>query len=298
MTPSVDPAAGLLFLGTANPAPGQPDTARPGDNLYANSVVALEAKTGKLRWYLQETPHGYFDATGQVALIDVPVNGQNVPAAVECGKSGWCYVVDRTTGKLVFRSDGVVRQMNMFAVPTPQGIMVAPGGGGGIGVSPVSYDPNTGYLYVAAIDRPEIQTLTKIAAVGGAPEVNYIKSQSVPPDQGYGTLTALDLRNKGKIVWQAKTKEPLVGGTVATAGGLVFTGEANGHFNAYDAKSGAPLWTFQTGANVGAPPITYSVGGRQYVAVATGAAATPDGQPIPAGALRPGGALMVFTLPP
>ena len=297
MTPSVDPSAGLLFLGTANPAPGQPDLARPGDNLYANSVVALETKTGKLRWYMQETPHGYFDATGQVVLIDVPANGQNVPAAVECGKSGWCYVVDRATGKLLFRSDGVVRQMNTFAAPTTQGIMVAPGGGGGIGVSPVSYDPNTGYLYVAAIDRPEVQTLTKIPAVGGAPEQAYIKSQSVPADQGYGTLTALDLRNKGKMVWQVKTKEPLVGGTVATAGGLVFTGEANGHFNAYDAKSGAQLWTFQTGANVGAPPITYSVGGRQYVAVATGAAPTPDGQPIPAGTLRSGGALIVFALP-
>ena len=148
-----------------------------------------------------------------------------------------------------------------------------------------------------AIDRPEIQTLTKIPAVGGAPEQAYIKSQGVPLDQAYGTLTALDLRNQGKMVWQVKTNEPLVGGTVATAGGLVFTGEANGHFNAYDSKSGTRLWTFQTGANVGAPPITYSVAGRQYVAVATGAAATADGQPIPAGALRSGGALMVFALP-
>src|SRR5258705_1881008 len=120
--------------------------------------------------------------------------------------------------------------------------MVAPGGGGGVGVSPVSYDPNTGYLYVAAIDRPEIQTLTKIPAVGGAPEQAYIKSQGVPADQGYGTLTALDLRNQGKMVWQVKTKEPLVGGTVATAGGLGFTREANGHFNGHDGQSGAQLW--------------------------------------------------------
>src|SRR5262249_23365803 len=102
--------------------------------------------------------------------------------------------------------------------------------------------------------------------------------------------TALDMRNRGKIAWQVKLPQPQVGGTVATAGGLVFTGEANGRLGAYDAANGKLLWSFQTGANVRPPPMSYSVGARQYIAVATGAASQPPG-------LRPGGAIVAFALP-
>ena len=120
---------------------------------------------------------------------------------------------------------------------------------------------------------------------------------TVPPDQAYGLLTAIDLKNGGKIIWQTKTKEALVGGVLATAGGIVFAGEANGHFNAYDAKTGAILWSFQTGGNVGASAVSYTVNGKQYVAVASGAAAPADGAPIPPASLRGGGAMIAFTLP-
>jgi glucose dehydrogenase len=130
-------------------------------------------------------------------------------------------------------------------------------------VSPTSYDPTTGYVYAAAIDRPQTVTFLTVPAKDGYPEFTYERGVAVPAAEAFGTLTALDLRNRGKIAWQVKTPQPLVGGTVATAGGLVFTGESNGRFAAYDAANGARLWSFQTGANVGAPPITYAVNGRQ-----------------------------------
>ena len=105
-------------------------------------------------------------------------------------------------------------------------------------------------------------------------------------------LTALDLKNGGHALWQAKTAQPLVGGTLATGGGLVFVGEANGHFTAYDSSAGKVLWSYQTGAYVGAPPVSYSLNGRQYVAVATGAPAAGHNY-----GGKGGGAIMVFALP-
>jgi alcohol dehydrogenase (cytochrome c) len=287
MTPAFDPAAGLVFVGTGNPAPGDVDIVRPGDNLYANGVAALDAKTGVLRWFFQEAPHGQYDATGQAVLLDARVGGRTVPAVLECGKAGWCFVIDRASGKLLSRTDEVAPHQNAYAAGSPTGITVAPGTGGAVSVSPVSYDPVSGVVYVASRHAPSIQTLVKVPNVPGGPALSKLVSKPVPASETWGTLTALDLANGGRVLWQVKTPEPLVGGTLATAGGLVFTGEANGHFNAYDAATGKTLWTHQTGVNVGAPPMSYAVNGRQFIAVATGAAA----------GLRPGGAIMAFALP-
>jgi alcohol dehydrogenase (cytochrome c) len=287
MTPAFDPVAGLVFVGTGNPAPGDVDLVRPGDNLYANGVAALDAKTGVLRWFFQEAPHGQYDATGQAVLMDAKVGARTIPAVLECGKAGWCYVIDRASGKLLFRSDEVAPHQNAYAAATPTGMTVAPGTGGAVSVSPVSYDPASGVVYVASRHAPSIQTLVKLPNVPGGPALAKLVSKPVPASETWGTLTALDLANGGRVLWQVKTPEPLVGGTLATAGGLVFTGEANGRFNAYDAATGKTLWTHQTGVNVGAPPMSYAVNGRQFVAVATGAAA----------GLRPGGAIMAFALP-
>ena len=223
------------------------------------------------------------------------MNGRNVTAVMNCTKAGWCFVADRASGKLLFRSDEVVPHQNTYAgwssgmSAAPEGIPVAPGGQGGVGVSPVSYDPTSGIVYVASIHRPVVMTLENLANSPGFTALTKITSRPAQGESG-GTLTALDLRHGGRALWQVKTPEPLVGGTLATAGGLVFTGEANGHFNAYDSATGKLLWSYQTGANVGAPPMSYSVNGRQFVAVATGAAAGGRG-------LRPGGAIVVFALP-
>jgi glucose dehydrogenase len=290
MTPAHDPAAGLIFVGTGNPAPGDVDIVRPGDNLYANGVAALDARTGVLRWFFQEAPHGQYDSTGQAVLLDAKVDGRSVPAVLECGKAGWCFVIDRASGKLLFRTDEVVPHQNAYAAGSPTGIVVAPGTGGAVSVSPVSYDAASGVVYVASRHAPSIQTLVKVPNVPGGPALAKLVSKPVPAGETWGTLTALDLTNGGRVLWQVKTPEPLVGGTLATAGGLVFTGEANGRFGAYDAATGKTLWTHQTGVNVGAPPMSYAVNGRQFVAVATGAAAGTGGP-------RPGGAIMAFALP-
>jgi alcohol dehydrogenase (cytochrome c) len=297
-TPAVDPASGLIFVGTANPSDSALPLARPGDNLYSNGILALQADTGALRWFFQAVPHGgNHDVISQVTLFDAVVDGRTVAAAGAGAKTGFYYVVDRATGQFLFESDAFVRQMNMFAPGTAAGMLVAPGDAGGVSVSPTSYDPNTGLVYVAAIDRPNTQVTVPLPATGGRPVLSYIRSTAVPMSEASGTLTAIDTRNRGKIVWQVKTREPLVGGVLATAGGLVFIGEANGYFDAFDAATGAPLWSFQTGANVGAAVVSYEVDGRQFVAVATGAAAPADGVAIAPGSLRPGGAMFAFALP-
>jgi glucose dehydrogenase len=290
MTPAFDPATGLVFVGIGNPAPGDVELVRPGDNLYANGVAALDAETGVLRWFFQESPHGQYDATGQAVLIDVKIEGRTVPAVLECGKDGWCWVIDRASGKLLFRTDEVAPHQNTYAAPSAESIQVAPGTGGAVSVSPVSYDPVSGVVFVAARHAPSIQTLVKIPNVPGGLALSKLVSKPAPAGESWGTLTALDVAKGGRVLWQVKTPEPLVGGTLATAGALVFTGEPNGRFSAYDSSSGNVLWTIQTGAGVGAPPMSYTVNGRQFVAVATGAA---PGQ----GPSRPGGAIRAFALP-
>lgn len=296
-TPSVDVATGTIFVGTANPADQALPLAHPGDNLYSNGLLALDGKTGKLKWFFQAVPHGgNQDLISQTTLFDVTIAGRKVPAVGAGSKTAFYYVVDRETGKFLFQSQGFADQQNMFTPPTFNGIMVAPGDPGGVSVSPTSYDPTTGFLYVAAINRPNKLEALPLMPVGGRPPLSFIRSTPIPLEQASGTLTALDLNNRGRIVWQVKTKQPLVGGALATAGGLVFIGEANGHLNAYNSRTGRLLWTFQTGANVGAPVMTYQVAGRQYLAVATGAAAPADGTPIARDALRPGGAVFVFAL--
>ena len=292
MTPALDVTTGLIFIGTGNPAPGDVDLVRSGDNLYANGVAALDAGTGALRWFFQESPHGQYDATGQAVLFDAKVDGRTVPAVLECGKSGWCFAIDRASGRLLFRSDEVVPHTNTYAVPnlSSEGIRVSPGGGGAVSVSPVSYDLGSGVVYVAARHAPVIQTRVSVPNVPAGPALFKTVTKPVPAGETWGTLTALDMMKGGRVLWQVKTPEPLVGGTLATAGGLVFMGEPNGHFNAYDAATGVVLWSVETGAGVGAPPMSYVVNGRQFVAVATG---RPAGEP----PTRPGGAIRAFALP-
>src|ERR1041385_6444918 len=295
--PAIDPALGLLYLPTGNP--GIPfDLLRPGDNLYSNSIVALETKTGKLKWYMQTVPHGGdYDLISQTMLFDTTVNGQKVAAVGDGGKDGFYYAVDRATGKFLYASPPLVPATNTYRYPTKEGMLHQPGEPGGVSVSPHSYDASTGIAYIAEIHRPTTYTAVDIPAYQGRPPLSYATLATVPPDQAYGLLTAIDLKNGGKIVWQTKTKEALVGGVLATAGGIVFAGEANGHLNAYDAKTGAILWSFQTGGNVGASAVSYTANGKQYVAVASGAAAPADGAPIPPASLRAGGAMIAFTLP-
>ncbi|MFN0317046.1 MAG: pyrroloquinoline quinone-dependent dehydrogenase [Burkholderiales bacterium] len=303
-TPALDPELGLLYAGTGNPGLGSAPGLRPGDNLYTSSVVALDVRTGKLVWHYQIVPHdawGY-DVNSQPVLFDLPGRG---PAVGVAAKSGWFYALDRRNGKLLFKSAPFVPLKNTFAQPTAAGIEYEPGSFGGAQWSPVSFDPNRATFYVTAVHWPALLREQTFAATASRPEfrvkqqlyrdnatgamVSALKAPQTGPPHTFGTLSAIDTRLGGKIRWQVRTPERLVGGALATAGGLVFTGQADGRLTAFDSDTGKELWSFQTGAGVSAPPVSYEIGGTQYIAVAAGGN-TIFGFP-------PGGAFFVFALP-
>ena len=270
-TPAVDPELGLIYLGIGNPSPQMDDVTRPGDNLYTVSLVALDVETGKLRWYYQQVPHDTWglDVASPPVLFDTEVDGQRIPTVAEAGKTGWLYVLDRRDGKLLYKSEAFVPQHNQFRRPTPEGVVIAPGAAGGASWSPVAYDPRTGLAYVAAVHMPTRYTVHELPATADKPAVRYTMLD-LAGGPSWGTLTALDTRTRGKIRWQVKTPQPLVGGVLATAGDLVFTGEGDGNLAAFDSRTGARLWQFNCGAGVNAPPVTYELDGVQYIVVAAG----------------------------
>lgn len=288
-TPAVDTKTGVIYFGVGNPSPQAADSTRPGDNLYTVSLVALDSSTGKLVWHFQQVPHDMwgYDVASPPSLFDVTVNGETVPAVGEASKLGWYYVHDRRDGKLLFKSEPFVPQDNLFARPTPTGVRITPGPAGGSNWSPASMDASRGVVYVAAMHIPMMYRTAELPAEGDKPAVPYfIIEPSL--EANWGTLTALDLNASGKIVWQTRTPQPLVGGVLATAGGLVFSGEGNGDFSAFDAKSGAKVWSFNCGAGVNAPPMSFEIEGHQYIAVAAGGSQIWG--------FRQGGAVVVFGL--
>ena len=270
-TPAIDPQLGLIYLGIGNPSPQMDDVTRPGDNLYTVSLVALDVETGALRWHYQQVPHDMwgYDVASPPVLIDVEHLGASVPALAQASKTGWLYVLDRRDGSLLYKSEAFVPQSNLFKRPTAEGIVIAPGGGGGANWSPLSFDPRTGLVYVPALHMPMRYTVRDIPATADKPALRYTSLEPVDGPR-WGTLSAIDTRARGKIRWQVKTPDPLLGGVLATAGNVVFSGEGNGHFSAFDARTGERLWQFNCGAGVNAPPVSYEIGGRQYVVVAAG----------------------------
>ncbi|HEY9426180.1 MAG TPA: PQQ-binding-like beta-propeller repeat protein [Gemmatimonadaceae bacterium] len=270
-TPSYDPMLGLIYFGVGNPAPNTDASMRPGDNLYTSSIVAVDVKTGKVRWYYQQVPHDMwdYDAASATVLFDVMVNGERVPAVAQAGKVGWVYILDRRTGRRILRSAPFVPHENTFAAPTPEGVRIMPGMGGGNNNAPPSYSPQTGLMYVSGIVEPILFILAPQKLREG---VKWEGGQHLPLAPATGTLTAIDVAT-GQICWQTETEKRMLGtGTMTTAGGLLFYGEQQGLFHAADARSGKILWTARTGGRVRAPPITWELDGRQYVAIAAGEA--------------------------
>jgi alcohol dehydrogenase (cytochrome c) len=271
-TPAIDPQLGLVIFSTGNPNPDLDGTSRRGDNLYSDSIVALDVHTGQLKWYYQEVKHDVwdYDAVSNVVLFDVHQKGETIPAAAEAGKVGWVFILDRRTGKLIRKSDPyVMMSKNMFSTPTRAGVDMLPGANGGAEWSPPAYSPQTHYLYILAMNQL-MRFTTKPAP--SAPGLIRLGSAftNVPKDGVQnGPFVALDVET-GKIAWQYTAPQPLIGGALATAGNLVFMGEGNGWFDAFNAKTGERLWRYNLGAGVNAPPITYQVDGEQYVAVAAG----------------------------
>ena len=270
MTPSYDASLGLIYVGTGNASPNDMFTARPGDNLYANSLVAIDVKTGETRWHYQQVPHDLwgYDVASTSVLFDHSDGEQTIPAIAIAGKTGWVYAHDRRTGHLLFKSEPVVPQSNLFKAPTKEGVLASPGSFGGVSWSPTSFDPSNKMFYVAAIHKPSRYFL-RYADYNGE-KTPYIEYGLANDQENWGTLSAVDFSAQGKIKWQVKTDLPLIGGVLATAGNLVFVGGGDGFFNAHDARDGKHLWRFNCGAGVNAPPVSYQVGDKQYIAVAAG----------------------------
>jgi glucose dehydrogenase len=290
-TPVVDAERQLLIFGTGNPSPQMADASRPGDNLYTSSLVALDLRTGRLVWHYQQVPHdrwGY-DVASAPVLLEVTERGRRVPAVAQASKTGWVFVHDRRTGRLLFRSQPFVPQRNLFSPPRPgDGVVVAPGIAGGANWSPSAYDPGRRLFYVGALHLPT----RYIAQEARRPDGSVLHYASTRDgEERWGTLTAIDLAREGQVRWQVKTDEPLVGGVLATAGGVVFSGAGKGVFAAFASSTGRRLWSWQCDAGVNAPPVTFRAGGHQIVAVAAGGNALfgfPQGDAVTAFALPVG----------
>jgi PQQ-dependent dehydrogenase (methanol/ethanol family) len=269
--PAIDRALNTMYFVVGNPSPDLDGSLRPGDNLYTDSLVALDLTTGKYKCHFQYIAHDVWDldAVSPPILVDVKdKSGKTIPGVIHGGKTGHVYVHDRRDCSLIRFSDAMVPQENMWVLPTKEGARMLPGANGGVEWSPLSVNPTLGYSYAANLHQPMTYHVESTPYpegklwLGGAFKV-------IPSETQSGNITAVDY-NTGKIAWQVKTEQPMMGGTLSTAGGLVFSGEGNGWFRAYDAKSGNKLWQFQCGAGVNAPPVSYTVNGTQYIAVAAG----------------------------
>jgi len=269
--PSVDLATNRIYFVVGNPSPDLDGSVRPGDNLYTNSLVSLDLETGKYICHFQYIAHDVWDldAVSPTVLVDVKdKDGKVVPGVIHAGKTGHVYVHNRNDCSLIRFSEAMVPQENMWVLPTKDGARMLPGANGGVEWSPMAVNPNLGLTYAINLHQPMTYHVENSAYpqgklwLGGAFKV-------IPSEEQWGNVTAVDY-NTGKIRWQVKTPQPMIGGILATGGGLVFTGEGNGQFKAYDAETGAALWKFQAGAGVNAPPSSYTVDGKQYIVVGAG----------------------------
>jgi PQQ-dependent dehydrogenase (methanol/ethanol family) len=269
--PAIDQELNTVYFVVGNPSPDLDGSLRPGDNLYTDSLVAIDLNTGEYKCHFQYLAHDVWDldAVSPPILTDVKDDqGNTVPGLLHGGKTGHVYVHDRRDCSLIRFSEAMVPQEDMWVLPTKEGKRMLPGANGGVEWSPMALDPTQGLAYAVNLHQPMTYHVESTPYPGGKLWLGGA-FKVIPSERQWGNLTAVDY-NTGKIAWKAKTEQPMIGGALATAGGLVFAGEGNGWFRAYDSSNGARLWEFQCGAGVNAPPVTYTVGGTQYIAVAAG----------------------------
>nr|WP_296227310.1 PQQ-binding-like beta-propeller repeat protein [Ralstonia sp. UBA689] len=271
MPPAIDRKNRLVVFVVGNPSPDLYGVIRPGDNLYTDSMVAVDLDTGAYKWHSQYIAHDVWDldATSPPILVNVKDNdGRMIPGVIHGGKTGHVYVHDLRDGRLIRFSQAMIPQENMWTLPTPTGARMLPGANGGVEWSPMAFSPKTRLAYAANLHQPMTYQVEDAAYPGGKLWLGGA-FKTIPSEAQWGKLSAVNI-DTGKVVWDYKTEQPLIGGVLATAGGLVFNGEGNGLFRAFDAANGKMLWQFQCGAGVNAPAVSYMVGGKQYVAVAAG----------------------------
>ncbi len=293
VTGTYDPDLNLTYWGTGNPGPDWNGDNRMGDNLYADSVVALDADTGKLKWHFQFTPHDEFDydSTQVPVLADIEWQGRPRKALLLANRNGFWYVLDRTTGeflsgkpytKVTWTSglDAKGRPQHQVT-PTPEGLVVYPHLAGGTNWYSPSYSPRTGLFYVstwqdghATFTKGPAEYVEGRAFIGTFPtgttlSINGTQVNRRMQGEGHGALLALDPRT-GEKKWEFTMSDITDAGVLSTASDLVFSGGREGFFYALDAKTGALLWKAPVGGIVQAAPMSFAIRGRQYVAIAAG----------------------------
>jgi alcohol dehydrogenase (cytochrome c) len=299
VTGSYDPDLNLTYWGIGNPGPDWNGDNREGANLYSCSVVALDGDTGKLKWFFQFSPHDEFDYDSvQVpVLADGTWQGQPRKLMYFANRNGYFYVLDRATGQFLLGkpfvevnwSKGLDAKGQPIRIPgmapsAPPGVLVSPGNQGGTNWYSPSYSPRTGLFYVSTWanyrtyyirDKVEYIEGRRFAGGGPRPEVNGIRANGASyskENEGYGAVRAIDPAT-GDLKWEYKmTSDVTLAGILTTASNVLFSGGNEGYFYALDARTGALLWKVPVGASVRSGPMTYAVGGKQYVAVAAGSA--------------------------
>lgn len=269
---SLDAEAGVVYVPVANPAPDFYGEARPGANLYTCSMVVLDARTGKLRWYYQLVPHDEHDwDTTQVSpLFSTTIAGKTRKLVATVGKDGLLHVLDRETRKQVYEVP-ITTRVNTDVPPTREGLRACPGVLGGAQWNGPAFNPGTNTLYVNAVDW--CGTFIKAAEARYVQGAMYMGGtvRADAPDKSRGWLTAIDA-STGAVRWKYESKRPLLAAVTTTSADLIFTGELLGDFMALDAKTGEVLYRYNTGGRMNGGVVTYSINGRQYIAVATGTA--------------------------
>ena len=269
--PSVDAANDRIYFVAGNPSPDLDGSIRPGDNLYTNSLISTTLSTGEYVCHFQYIAHDVWDldAVSPTVITDVVDNNGNVVKGIlHGGKTGHIYVHNADDCSLIRYSEAMVPQENMWVLPTKDGERMLPGANGGVEWSPLATNPNLGLSYAINLHQPMTYHVESSPYPGGKLWLGGA-FKVIASEEQWGNIAAVDY-NTGAIRWKVKTQQPMIGGILATAGGLVFTGQGNGTFAAYDAANGTELWSFQAGAGVNAPPSSYTVNGKQYIVVAAG----------------------------
>ena len=271
MNPAVDLKTRTIFFVVGNPSPDLYGAERPGDNLYTDSMVAVNLDTGAYKWHFQYIAHDVWDldAVSPPILVDAKdKDGKLVPAVIHGGKTGHIYVHNRETGALIRFSEAMIPQENMWVLPTAQGARMLPGANGGVEWSPMSFSPKTRLAYALNLHQPMTYHVEAAKYPGGKLWLGGA-FKAIATEKQWGRVAAVSV-DDGKVKWKFDTDQPLIGGGLATAGNLFFFGEGNGQFNALDATSGKKLWSFNCGAGANAMPSSYTGDGKQYVAMGCG----------------------------
>jgi len=299
ITGSYDPGLNLTYWGIGNPGPDWNPDQRPGDNLYSDCVIALDADTGKLKWHFQFTPNdGYdYDSVQVPVLADMNWRGSPAKLMLWANRNGYVYALDRVTGKFlsgtpfvkVNWSSGLDERGRPIQTPQPEGQPTYPGNQGGTNWYPPSFSPRTGLFYFAAWENyatvyrkeeSEYQPgrnflgggFTVVAPTVGAPTIGIGRRGPInnwTDEVGNGAVLAVDPQT-GATKWKFQQYDVSDSGILTTASDLLFTGGREGHFHALDAKTGQLLWRSSLGGQIVMAPITYQVQGKQYVSVIAG----------------------------